>query len=907
MSSAQLHEIFEKAASYYEGLLKGDKKAIGYLKSRGHNGELVKKFRVGWTGTDRKGLTKLFQEDPFTPEEMILSSGLVRKSDKGDLYDFFPPEVIVFPVMKDGKINHFRLKDPDKREKCAYQFPKEFNLNGQLFFNQDDFRRSRVVLVEGENDVLTVRRIIESEGIDLGVMGCNGGLSSEQIDYLKQNAKGKEIFCFFDRDQAGKRYNDRMIEACAGMLDLNIIEYGDDGDDPDSYFRKPDPVGLRDLISNGVEGITWFVFQLPNADSGLTAKKAIKPAIDIIAKIEDKLLIDMLIDDAVRKKYPSLKRQVIVELLKRAGADLGTKVQSFEIYDPNSQIFVSENSYWIPTTNDRKMISNFKASITNIYNYEDAQTGETYLKYECVLTNYDSAKTKPIIFEPADRVNPLKFMEKAGGQGDFRFWGNAQNLSHVWSFIEQNSDNKDITMLVQRYGYLRNHGIWLFENCAISDDGKMYEKTESTVKIGDKAFKSENVLVYGGDKPYLNHKINLSQNEIEEIFENYWLVCDGRTSKINEFKGFLVLGFMAASVYRNEIMESNGSFPLMFFYGPSGTGKTTCAQILFRMFGFINPPETWESATVASLSQMMTQLSCLPVFLDEYRNNSNKRGDALISLLRNAWNGAGAGKGGARGIRQIFNILSVIMLAGEDLPADKGGLSRFVVLRFSELNAVRNESYQWLMKNRDKLSAVYLKVIREKDKSKITFVINKAKEINETLLSRGVMDERTRMNYASVLAGFFLLGYRTDDQDFIDALFDYVVTEALEDIARKQQEDVLQRFFEHVARLMDKGPFSLYCKIVDNETLAIAFNEFYHELKKELRQAGDDLDSFKKSTVLDYILKSHFFIKNEDNRKDKPTRFSDSVLRRAIHLNIAKMPEMIRELFDDFSEKGSDF
>ena len=902
-------KIFQAATKFYREILKKEPMAMEYLQRRHHPPELIDRFEIGATpGNDRRALYRILREQFFGEVDM-LESGLIR-SWNGELQDYFPPGVIVFPLMEGGKTNHFRIKDPAKKQN--YQLPKKYNLNGQLFYNQDDFRFHRIIIVEGENDVLTVKRLLLAEQLkDTGVIGILGTFSQEQIQFLFARSQKKELFAWFDNDQAGLDYTEKLINACAGVVDISVIQYGEDGDDPDSFLNINTATRIIKLIETAAEGITWKIFRLPDANTALAAKKAAKPAVQLVAKIKDPLLIDMLIDDGFRKKWPALKRPAIIQLLKKEGAEIGSKVQSFDVYDSASQIFVSENSYWIPTKDDRRMISNFQARISNIYTYEDAQTGDTYLKYECILTNYQGTRSRKMIFEPAERVNPLKFMERCAGQGEFRFWGNAQNLSHVWSFIEQNYEDRTIINLLQKYGFLEKHGLWLFENCAIKGEN-IYPRENDVIQIKKTGFKSENVLVYGGDRPRLNYQFKLTREFREKIIENFWLVCDGKPKGFgHEFKGLIGLGFLAATAYRNEIMSQNGSFPELFFYGPSGTGKTTIAQILFKIFGFANPPETWESATIASMSQMMAQLSHLPLFLDEYRNEKSRQQDQKISLLRNAWNGAGAGKGGRSGIRQIFKILSVIMLAGEDLPTDKGALSRFVVMRFDGLNSIRNEAYKWLICNRENLSPLFLNIIKRKNKSRVETLLKNLKKHDEALLARGVMDERTRKNYAAILAGIDLLEYRQDDAAFREGLMDFMATQGKEDIARKQQEDILLQFFGHIIRLMHQPPFSQTIKITDGEQLSIAFNEFYHELKKDLRQAGDDLGGFKKTTILEYIIKSPFFIKQKNGRKDKLVRFggADEPPKRAICLNINKLPIEIKEIFQEAipEKKFNDF
>ena len=120
--------------------------------------------------------------------------------------------------------------------------------------------------------------------------------------------------------------------------------------------------------------------------------------------------------------------------------------------------------------------------------------------------------------------------------------------------------------------------------------------------------------------------------------------------------------------------------------------------------------------------------------------------------------------------------------------------------------------------------------------------------------------------------------------------------QAEEDRQRKMGEAILTKFFEDMVRLMDKSQFISCVKISRDNTLCIAFNEYYAEYRKELRLQGDSIDDFKKSTIKDYIVKSPFF-KPGKNRNELNARFDDDI-KHVLKLNISQMPVHLRELFD---------
>src|SRR6185437_1858317 len=79
---------------YYLKQLRASPQAIAYLKQRGLTGEIAAHFGLGWSGTDRHGLSKVFEDyaDPI-----LVESGLVIDSEDGRRYDRFR-ERVMFPI-----------------------------------------------------------------------------------------------------------------------------------------------------------------------------------------------------------------------------------------------------------------------------------------------------------------------------------------------------------------------------------------------------------------------------------------------------------------------------------------------------------------------------------------------------------------------------------------------------------------------------------------------------------------------------------------------------------------------------------------------------------------------------------------------------------------------------------------
>src|SRR3546814_7068524 len=87
-------QVLDAAQASYLRQLRASPAAIQYLKQRGLTGEIAAHFGLGWSGTDRHGLSKVFDnyDDPA-----LVEAGLVTESEDGRRYDRFRARVM-FPI-----------------------------------------------------------------------------------------------------------------------------------------------------------------------------------------------------------------------------------------------------------------------------------------------------------------------------------------------------------------------------------------------------------------------------------------------------------------------------------------------------------------------------------------------------------------------------------------------------------------------------------------------------------------------------------------------------------------------------------------------------------------------------------------------------------------------------------------
>lgn len=252
----------QKFFSYY--LLKGDgsKTGINYLRKRGINSEVARKFKFGMAPNSKNTLYRYLKSRFFT-DETIFESRLVVNTSSGPI-DLFRYR-ITFPIENQyGEIVGFAGRTLSNEEKTKYiNLPETvlFKKRNVLFaFNHAKERikqTGRVFLVEGYFDVISLHK----HGITnvCGVMGTS--LTLEQIRLFSSIAN--EVYLFFDSDTAGVNAVERVIPLILNNTDLRVKIVRIPEKDPDEFVKslenKKENIDEGILLKNSYNPIDFFI------------------------------------------------------------------------------------------------------------------------------------------------------------------------------------------------------------------------------------------------------------------------------------------------------------------------------------------------------------------------------------------------------------------------------------------------------------------------------------------------------------------------------------------------------------------------------------------------------------------------------------------------------------------------
>lgn len=229
MASEKARELRRMATNFYHDELLRNEKALNYqTKERRHSLQTLEQFKVGFSS--RSSIIAHSKKLGYSVEDLV-GVGLARKVDKG-FRAVIPFGFYVYPHIVDGKVLYLSIKDP--KGKYKFQVKKDYVDQEWLCYGQEAFGKSGCIIVEGENDLLSV---VGKAG-RLDVACTNGNYNTTNIvNFLAKNSKGQRYFLCFDRDQKGDEYAQKYGSAIlGGEGEARVIKVPEPHKDVDEFL-----------------------------------------------------------------------------------------------------------------------------------------------------------------------------------------------------------------------------------------------------------------------------------------------------------------------------------------------------------------------------------------------------------------------------------------------------------------------------------------------------------------------------------------------------------------------------------------------------------------------------------------------------------------------------------------------
>ena len=253
---ATLNDVLAKAAEHYRKQLKGNPRAVEYLKGRGLTGEIAAAFCLGYAPDGWRGLASVFPhyDDPLLEESgLVIAQGETEEERKR--YDRFRDR-IMFPIRSvQGEVIGFGGRVLDKGEPKYLNSPETpVFVKGRELYGLHEARaairqKGYVLVVEGYMDVVALAQL----GFPNAVATLGTACTAEHLQKLFRFTES--VVFSFDGDAAGRRAAGRALEASLPhATDVRSIRFLflPTEHDPDSYVREHGTEAFEAYVSQAV-------------------------------------------------------------------------------------------------------------------------------------------------------------------------------------------------------------------------------------------------------------------------------------------------------------------------------------------------------------------------------------------------------------------------------------------------------------------------------------------------------------------------------------------------------------------------------------------------------------------------------------------------------------------------------
>ncbi|BDY06501.1 DNA primase [Ferrimonas sp. YFM] len=272
------YELMDWAARFFQLQLRKHaqrQKVIDYIRSRGLDGETVKKFGIGFAPDGWDNLQSQHKQNPTGLNVLTECGMLIAKEGGGRSYDRFRDR-LMFPIRdRRGRVVAFGgrvLGDGTPKYLNSPETPifhKGRELYGLYELKQHDRNPARILVVEGYMDVVALAQ----HGVPYAVASLGTSTTADQMQLLVRTSK--QVICCYDGDNAGREAAWRAMETALPHLRDGIqlkFMFLPDGEDPDSLVRKQGKEAFEALVEKAMP-LSDYLFDTLLSDADLSSQE----------------------------------------------------------------------------------------------------------------------------------------------------------------------------------------------------------------------------------------------------------------------------------------------------------------------------------------------------------------------------------------------------------------------------------------------------------------------------------------------------------------------------------------------------------------------------------------------------------------------------------------------------------
>ena len=788
IGSSSHQRIFYEATEYFQNLFMTTKKypyldgktpRMYQVENRLHKESTIDRMRIGWT--DGK-LHKHLLDKGFTKDEVV-QSGLVKTAVDGRMWDTFPEGSFMYTHFDHGRPSKFTMKCMAKSR--AFQLNKEYALNDASFYGQEDIGYNKIAIVEGEND----RAALYDAGWDGGVLASIGQISQTQLKWISDHLREKELYTFFDNDDAGNGYRQKLWMLLKNESIRNLRQFSNpDYKDIDLVIRSEGEAGLTRTIE-------MFEVQRPSTEETTEAEERILGSGEIIER-----------DGCY---YAS-------KLLACGGGEMREVLTN---------------------------ITNFTIEITHTYFYNNSQ------RIRCATLRNANGAVSNCFISSEVKTNLNKFNCLIADTVDGVFRGNMNDFNNLWIYLTKKYPER-LVSVPDRVGHVPEHGGWLFGNVYISKSGRVVTPDSSGIMwidndngicpISIAQAQGEGIAGMFRDTtliPKLGLEIDPKDRARFEESEKALLeamaecLCD-------KGKALTILAWARMHAISDSIFERFEFVPQVVFWGRAGKGKTTWLKWMLKMWGMNDKQGYFAYSTLKSgvgLNRKSAYYSSLPLMVDELRADEHL--NTFSHRVRELFNRVPITQGTTEAkVVRITPVVANFGFAGQDNFTDAATKQRCIPIEI--MNQTSNDhkhGYRAIcdLERSKIMQCMGLHWILESTDWDIPQICNEIEYLSEVISERLSLPENRMANLWAIVAWFAI---RYADKYMPDFNYlEYAISAADDHSVDNQEVDILSHFWDSVRILQSQA----YAK-VDTRHIMVKEDKMYIYLSYLYNQVSHD-------------------------------------------------------------------
>jgi DNA primase len=313
---------------YHERLLSAADAAParGYLRSRGYDGETVRRYKLGWAPDEWDALSRALK----LPDDVLRDTGLGFLNRRNRQQDSFRARVL-FPiadVQGDQVAFGGRVLPGAEGSKYKNSSDTPIYAKGRVLYGLDRAKAAivaadEVIICEGYTDVIG----FDSVGLPRAVATCGTALTEDHLRSLRSFAR--RLVLAFDADAAGQAAADRVYE-WERRFDLDVsVAAMPKGTDPADLART-DPDVLREAVTNAVPLLGFRVARVLDGARLSTPEgrtRAAEAALEVIREHPNDLVRDQYVMQVAARcqQDPDRLRGVLSRALRTGTVSMPTE------------------------------------------------------------------------------------------------------------------------------------------------------------------------------------------------------------------------------------------------------------------------------------------------------------------------------------------------------------------------------------------------------------------------------------------------------------------------------------------------------------------------------------------------------------------------------------------------------